>query len=431
LEFSARLQREYGDVVAFRCGPVWFYQFTHPEHVQEVLVKKAKRFRKPRRLKQVFGKWEGNGLVVSDGDYWVRQRRLVQPAFQPARLSQYAQDMAHFTRAMLDRWGTRKDVNIVEEATRLTMEIVVKALFGAEVTEDVAQLSDAVAAIQEVGMWESGRIFLLPDWLPLPIKRRGRRAIGVLISMIQRMIRERRATGDRGDLLSMLLMAVDAEGDGRGMTDQQAQDEIMTLLLAGHETTATAISWTTYLLAKNPPVQDRLAAGVEQAIGARLPSFTDLGRLAPVEQAFKEAMRIYPPVYFVGREAADPVEVAGYDIRPGSQVNLVPYLMHHDLRWFRNPECFDPDRFAPESEEALPQCAYIPFGAGPRACIGRSFAMIEGTLILAAILQRYRLSLAPGQGEAVAETQISLHPKGGIRLRAQERRPAVASLEHA
>jgi cytochrome P450 len=426
--FSARLQRDYGDVVSFRSGPLRFYQLTHPEHVQEVLVKKAKKFHKPRRLKQVFGKWEGNGLVVSDGDYWARQRRLVQPAFQPARIAQYAEDMVQFTRAMLDGWGADRELNIGDEITRLTLQIVVKALFGGEVAEDADRIREAVETVQEVGIWESGRIFLLPDWVPLPIKRRGRRAIGLLKAMTQRMIRQGRATqGDRNDLLSILLTAVDAEGDGRRMTDVQAQDEIMTLLLAGHETTATALTWTTYLLARHPDVQERLGSHVAHTLAGTTPTFADLGNLVPIELAFKEAMRLYPPVYFMSREAAATVEIAGHQIPSGSQVHILPYLLHHDRRWFADPERFDPDRFSTEREASLPPCAYIPFGAGPRACVGRGFAMAEGVLILAAVLQRYNLSLAQGQGEPEAATQISLHPKGGIRLRVTRRLPALAA----
>jgi cytochrome P450 len=428
LDFSARLWRDYGDVVAFRCGPVWFYQFTRPDHVHEVLVKKAKKFHKPRRLKQVFGKWEGNGLVVSDGNYWARQRRMVQPAFQPARMARYADDMIDFTRKMLERWGSERELNIMDEVTHLTLQIVAKALFGTEVVEDTAQISRAVADIQEFGIWESGRIFLLPDWLPLPIKRRGRRAIGILKAMIERIIRERRTSKeDHGDLLSMLLLAVDQEGDGRGMTDQQARDEIMTLLLAGHETTATSITWAAYLLARNKDAQGRLADEIDRVLQGRSPTFADLDKLAAVEQMFKEAMRLYPAVYFFSREAAEPVEIAGYEIAPGSQVHVLPYLLHHDARWFAEPERFDPDRFTPAREEALPQCAYVPFGAGPRACIGRGFSMVEGVLILTSMLERYQLALAPGQGEPERETQISLHPKGGVRLRVRERRPALAS----
>jgi cytochrome P450 len=419
--FSMRLAREYGDAVSFRCGPIRFYQFAHPDQFQEVLVAKAKKFHKPRRLKQVLGRWDGEGLVLSDGELWIRQRRLVQQAFQPRRISGYAADMTRITGQMLDRWRGRREVDIVDELHRTTLDIVCKTLFGVDV-DDHTQIRETVQALQDAAIVEMGRLVPLPDWLPLASKRRLRGAIEYMQRLLNGIIERRRATReDVGDLLSMLLLSVDEEGDGRGMSDQQARDETMTLLLAGHETTATSLVWACYLLAMNPEIQERAAEEVAEVLGDRQASAQDVPRLAAVDRALKEAMRLYPAVYFTSREAVEEVQIGGWRISPGSQVHLLLYAAYHDRRWFDDPEEFRPERFAPGCEERLPQCAYIPFGAGPRVCIGRGMATMEATLVLAGILQRYRLSLAPGQGPVEMVAQISLHPRGPVRL-ALERR---------
>jgi cytochrome P450 len=422
--FGARLQRDYGDVAHFRLGPLPCYQLTHPDHIQEVLVRKAKRFRKPARLKHVFSRFEGNGLVISDGELWSRQRRLVQPAFQPARLQTYAAPIARLAEQRIDRWGAQAEVDISAEMMRLTLAVVAQTLFSASVDEVVDQLGAAVAAIQEWSIRELNRIAAWPRWLPLFGQPKARRALAFVDELVRKVIRERRASGIwHDDLLGRLLDAVDTEGDGKGMSDRQLRDEMVTLLLAGHETTGVALSWTAWLLACHADVQERVAAEVRAVLRGRPPESADLPRLVPVEQVLKEALRLYPPVYFFSREAAERVEIAGYEMTAGSQVFLSPYLTQRDARWFPEPERFDPLRFTLENEERLPACAWFPFGAGPRACVGRGFAMMEGTLILASVLQHYRLERAPGQGEPEPEWQLSLHPKGGIRLAVRRREP--------
>ncbi len=428
LGFCRELADDFGDIVAFRAGPVWMYQFTHPDQIQEVLVKQARKFHKPTRLKKVLGQWDGEGLLLSEGEFWMRQRRLIQQAFHPRRLAGYAQSMVEFTRQMLDRWQSHGEVNVVDEMPRLTLDIVGRTLFGAELADDAASIAEAVNVLQEVALVESSRIVPLPSWLPIRIHRRERWATAVLHNLINRLVRERRATGeDRGDLLSMLLLAADTEGDGRGMTDQQVRDEATTLLLAGHETTAVSLMWTLYYLAIHPEIQQQLAAGLQESLHGREPTIDDLPKLAEVEMAFKEAMRLRGPVYFFSREAAEAVEIAGVRIPKGSQVHLAPYVTHHDPRWFEEPEEFRPERFAPDRERELPQFAYFPFGGGPRVCIGKGMAMMEGTLILAAILQRYQFSLAAGQGDPGMEAQVSLHPRGPLRLALAERKAARAA----
>ena len=410
------LARCYGDAAYFRIGPVRFYQFTHPDQVQEVLVKQAKKLHKPRRVKEVFGRWDGQGLLLSEGDLWVRQRRLVQQAFQPRRVEGYAAVMSQLAGDMVSRWQSCAEIDLVDQMHGITLDIVCKTLFGFT-TDDHADIRDAVQDLQDAALLEFARLVPVPDWLPLASKRRMRAAIRYMNHLLDDIIRQHRAAGeDRGDLLSMLLLSVDHEGDGRGMSNQQVRDEAMTLLLAGHETTATTLVWTLYLLAHRPQIQEQTAAAVREILGDRPPTAADVPRLTAVDCVIKEAMRLYPAVYFTSREAAEEVEIGGYRIPPGSQIHLLLYAMYHDARWFAEPERYLPDRFAAAREEQLPACSFVPFGAGPRVCIGRSMAMIEATLIVATVLQKYRLSLAEGQAEPTPVAQVSLHPAGPVRL---------------
>ena len=415
--FCSRLQSESGDVAWFRLGPFDCFHLTHPDHVHEVLVEKSKSFRKPTRLKQVFGRFEGRGLVVSDGELWLRQRRLVQPAFLPAQMAAFVEPITELTREMLGRWIDGTTIDFAAEMRRLTLRIVTRTLFSTSVDDAVEQLGEAVDVIQHWSMREMNRVMPWPTWLPLIGQSKVRAALAFVDSLVRRIIRERRASHTRGaDLLSQLLSAVDADGNGRVMSDRQLRDEMVTLLLAGHETSAAALTWSGWLLATHADEQARLAEDVRSILGERSAEFTDLPRLASVERAFKESLRLYPPVYFLSREAAEPVQIAGFKIAPKSQVFLNPYLTQRDARWFPDPERFDPQRFITSSEQARPACAWFPFGAGSRACVGRSLAMLEGTLVLSAILQQFRLTPPAGQGEPIPEWQLSLHPQGGLRL---------------
>jgi cytochrome P450 len=304
--FCSRLQSDYGDAAHFRLGPFNCFQFTHPEQVTEVLVRKANAFRKQTRLKQVFGRFEGNGLVVSDGEHWARQRRLVQPAFAPARMEEYAGIVSEAAARMLDRWEREESIDIGDEMRRLMLQIVTRTLFSADLDDAAAEIASAVDVIQGWSMREMHRIVATPSWLPLWGAPEANRAIALLHSQVQRIVAQRRAAPDaQDDLLGRLLQAVDAEGGGRQMTNRELQDELVTLLLAGHETSAAAATWTALLLATHSEIQENIAAAARQTLSNRAPTFADLAALAPVEQAFKESMRLYPPVYFLSREAAE------------------------------------------------------------------------------------------------------------------------------
>jgi cytochrome P450 len=424
LGFYAGLARDYGDTAYLRLGPYRVYLFFHPDQIREVLVTKARHFVKQARLRRILARLDGDGLVFSEGDFWLRQRRLVQPAFHARRLVGYGRSMVELTRTHLARWRAAAAAGAVvldfeRAVTDLTLAVVAATLFGSEPGAEPAALGSAVATLSEVFMREVQAPALLPDWLPTPLKARKRGATRFLNETVDRIIRARRASGeDRNDLLSMLLLAVDEEGDGRGMSDHQARHEAMTLFIAGHDTTAAGLTWVGYALASRPDVAARAAGEVDAALGGRPAAVADLPRLGYLERVVKETLRLYPPAIGVfSRQAADDVEIGGYRLRKGSLVQMLSYVTHRDPRWFPEPERFDPERFAPGRVEAIPPLAYFPFGGGPRVCIGNQFAMTEMVLVTATLLQAVRFELAPEQGPVKLLPQLSLRPAGGLRLR--------------
>jgi cytochrome P450 len=292
-------------------------------------------------------------------------------------------------------------------------------MFDAEISADASDLGRAVAILSEIATKEMSSPWILPDWLPLAGKRRKRWAMKRLDETVRRFIRERRASGaDQGDLLSMLLLAVDEEGDGGRFTDEQVRDQCMTLLIAGHDTTAAGLTWLFYCLARHPQAAALVYQELDIVLGGRQPTLSDLPWLKYTERVIKETLRLYPPAYAVFmRQALADVEIAGYTLPRGSLVQMFSYICQRDPRWFPEPDHFDPDRFLPERQQALPPFAYFPFGGGPRICIGNSFAMMEMTLVAATLLQHLQVEPAAGQGEAQPAALMSLRPKGEVRLR--------------
>jgi cytochrome P450 len=425
LGYYTDLHRRYGDVVHLRFGPYVTYVFFHPDAVREVLVSKAKQFRRFPHQMQVLAQWNGNSVVITEGDQWLRQRRMVQPAFHQRRFEHYASCMVARTRDRLDHWlkmiDTRGGIEteIGKEMTDLTLEIIAKTMFDAEVSAEASDLGRAVAILSGIATKEMGSPWTLPDWLPLPEKRRKRWAMRRLDETVRRFIRERRASGlDRGDLLSMLLLAADEEGDGGRFTDDQARDQAMTLLIAGHDTTAAGLTWLFYCLARQPATAALVHQELDAVLGGREPTASDLPRLSYTERVLKETLRLYPPAYAMFmRQALADVEIAGYTVPQASLVQIFPYICQRDPRWFPEPERFDADRFLPDRQRTLPPFAYFPFGGGPRVCIGNTFAMMEMTLVAATLLQRLRVELAEGQEEVQPAALMSLRPRGEVRLR--------------
>jgi cytochrome P450 len=418
LDLVCEIGRTYGDLASFSMGPLRVYFVNNPQLIREVLVTRHKNFRRPPMVANPLKAIDGNGLVLSEGDFWLRQRRLVQPAFATKRFDGYGRVTVDYTLRMLDGWRAGATFDVADAMTTLTLEIIAKTLFDVDLAGRTAALGEAVRVMSQTIVAEAGYPVHWPDWMPFPSKRRKRWAIRTIDELVWRVIRERRASGeDRGDLLSMLLLAVDNEGDGGRMTDQQARDEAVTLFNAGHDSTASALAWIWYLVGRHPAVESRLIAEIDAVLAGRVPEYADVARLPYAAMIVQEAMRLYPPTWaLLPRDVRTPIELGGYHVPKGAWLYIFPYVTHRDGRFFENPESFDPERFAPGRIEKIPQYAYIPFGGGPRVCIGNTFATMEMILIMATVLQKFRLQLAPGQGDAVPEPLVSLRPKGGLRV---------------
>ena len=421
LEFLTRLARQHGDVVQFRLGPQRALLLNHPELVRDALVTRGDHFHKGRALQRA-KRLLGEGLLTSEGEYHRRQRRLAQPAFHRKRVESYGAVMVEYAARNSALWQDGETLDIAHEMMRLTLSVVGKTLFDAEVESEADEIGRALTE-----MLELFQMLLLPyseylERLPLPANRRFKRARAKLDSVIYRIIDERRAHGrDRGDLLSMLLLAQDEEGATGSMTDEQLRDEALTIFLAGHETTANALAWTWYLLAQNPVAEARLHAELDAVLErGRLPTVADLPRLVYTEMVLAESMRLYPPAWVVGRLAVKDYAAGDYVAQPGTLILISQYVMHRDPRFFPDPLRFDPERWTAEAKEARPQYAYFPFGGGARRCIGEGFAWMEGTLLIATIARRWRMRLVPGHA-VVEHPRITLRPKHGVRVRMEER----------
>lgn len=415
LNFLTQNREKYGDVVHFRIGPRRIYQLNNPEHVQYVLVKHPEQFQKTPSLKRAAQDSIGQGLLTSDGELHKRQRRLVQPAFHHKRIAAYADTMVGYTDDMLKQWDDGKQVGILNEMMHLTMRIVGKTLFDTDVYDDADSIGAAISIGLEATTDRVSRPLQLLDKLPTAKNRQRKEALQVIEHTITRFIDERRANGeDKGDLLSMLLMAVD-EQDGGQMTNKQVRDEAMTLFIAGHETTANALSWTFYLLGQHPDIEQKVAEEINRVLDGRLPTLADLPKMPYLEMVVKESMRLYPPAWTTSREAQEDIELGGYSIPKGSIIMTVMYVLHRDPRYWDKPEEFVPERFSAENEPNIPKYAYFPFGGGPRVCVGNQFAMMEAQLVLATILQRYQLRLVAGQ-RIMPLPLITLRPKPDIQM---------------
>ena len=414
--YFTRCVREYGDIVFLRFLGVPMCFVNRPEYIESVLVTQSGNFEKSkdyRALRRVLG----NGLLTSEGEFWRRQRKLVQPAFHQERIAAYAEVMAGYTERMLASWSDGQSLDIHAAMMRLTLDIVAKTLFDTDVSHEAEDVGAALDVLMGKFMRQAGFAFLLPSSIPIPTTSRLQRAVKQLDKVIYGIIHTRRSSGQMsGDLLSVLLQAQDDEGVG--MTDRQLHDEIMTLFLAGHETTANALSWTWLLLGQNPGVEEKLAEELRRVLGGKPPTLADLPKLVYTDRVLRESMRLYPPVWIIGRRALAPFRLGDYELPADTNVMMSQLLMHHDARYFPDPERFDPDRWNPQDPRAasLPRFAYFPFGGGPRVCIGAGFAMMEAALLLATIAQRFQVHIAPGQKIEMLPS-VTLRPKRDIPAR--------------
>lgn len=407
--------RDYGDVVRARFLYVTAYFIYHPDDIEYVVSTNAKNFFKSMSLRSnFFHRLVGNGLLTSEGELWKRQRRLVQPAFHRQRISAYGEVMVDYAQRMIAMWQAGEIRDIHRDMMRLTLEIVVRTLFNADVSQDADKVGRALAQIVKPFASQATIKWILDNRLPTPAHRRFHREAQKIDDIVYRIIADRRASGlDRGDLLSMLLKAQDE--DGSQMTDKQLRDEVMTLFLAGHETTALTLSWTWYLLAQNPLVEQKFHTELDDVLGGRLPALDDLPRLKYTDMIAREAMRLYPPAYGLGREAIEECEIGGFRVPRKTQVFMFQWVTQRDPRFFAEPEVFRPERWTEEFSSSLPKYAYFPFGGGPRFCIGNTFAMMEIVLVLATIGQRFRLPLVPDHPVSIFPA-MSLRPKDGIKV---------------
>ncbi|HEX6749087.1 MAG TPA: cytochrome P450 [Longimicrobium sp.] len=425
LAFLESVHRRYGDVARFRFGPRRLYLLAHPDLVRDVLVTQHRNFIKSKALQRARVVL-GEGLLTSEGEHHLRQRRLAQPAFHRERIAALGETMVGYAARMAEGWISGREMEVTREMNRLTLAIAGKTLFGADVEAEADEIGGALTTALEAFKRLTNPLGPLLDRLPLPTTIRVKRAAARLDATIFRMIDERRRGGeDRGDLLSMLLAARDEEGDGGGMTDTQLRDEALTLFLAGHETTANALAWTWHLLALHPGAETRLHAELDSVLAGRDPSVEDLPRLPYTRAMLAESMRLYPPAWTIGREPLEAFEAGGYRIRAGSVVLVSPWITHRDPRWWAEPERFDPGRWTPEMEAERARFAYFPFGGGPRKCIGEGFAWTEGILVLATVARRWRLRHAP-DAEVGRQPLITLRPTG-LRMIAEPRQPSAAS----
>ena len=415
LGFIERARREYGDVVWMRFLYVPALFLYHPDDVEYVLTTNPKNFIKSMSLRSnFFQRLVGNGLLTSQGEEWKRARRLSQPAFHRERVASYANVMVDYTNRLTAKWqeGETRDIHV--DMMRLTLEIVVQCLFSADVSHDVDDVGATLKELVKPFAAQATLGWILNNRLPTPAHFRFHALAKKIDNVVYRIIAERRASGkDEGDLLSMLLAARDE--DGSQMSDRQLRDEVMTLFLAGHETTALTLAWSWYLLGTNPEAERKFHAELDEVLGGRAPTAADLPRLKFTEQIAKECMRLYPPAYGLGREAINDCEIGGYQIRAGTQVFMFQWATQRDPRFYDEPEAFRPERWTEEFIERLPKYAYFPFGGGPRACIGASFAMMEIVLCLAAIGRKFRLELDPNHPVEIYPA-MSLRPKDGIKI---------------
>lgn len=412
--FFDEMRSRYGPVVHFKIGLFHITLVTDPEDIRQVLTDRGSR--KTFITKLLLWPVIGNGLLISEGDFYLRQRRLIQPAFHRKRLAIYGRVATEAAVTWRETLRDGSEIEMEKEMMGLTLDVVGRSLFGSEMGHEAQRIARALDAFYGLVDWVVALgplAFLIPN-------PRSLRFFWCLIQLrhfVERLIKERRDSEPQDDLLSMLL---GAQEDGRRMSHSQVRGEALTLLLAGHETTAVAMTWTWYLLSQHPEIEARLHHELDTVLEGRPPNMEDLESLPYTKQVLAESMRLYPPAYMLDRHPSEDIFIRGYRVPRGSYIFVSPYATHRDPALYADPERFDPDRWLPEREQELPRFAYLPFGVGPRACIGQSFAWIEASLALATVAQQWRFELCPGQ---VVDTnpKVTLRPRYGMRMTARRR----------
>lgn len=411
--------RQYGDLVALKFGPFKAYAAYHPDIVKEIIVDNAKHVRKSRGVKLALQDIAGDNIFTSDGDFWKQQRKLMQPAFHSQRIGAYADTMVNLAQQEVASWSDNAELDVYEAMTRLTMNVITRTMFDAEVGTDIHDIGESFSRLFEIADKRVGRLLPVPKWLPTPENRTVKAQAAKVRAVLQPMIDERRKSGeDKGDLLSMLLLSQDE--DGNGMTDEQVMNEAVTIFGAGHETTANLLTFVWYALSQNPEVREQLQQEVDSVLGGRAATLADLRQMKYTEQVIKETLRLYPPAWIFTRTVVEPITIQGQNIDPICVMIISPWAIGRDERWYPDPLTFNPERFTPENEATIPKYAFIPFGGGPRVCIGNQFAMMEATLILATIAQRFELNLK-SNFHTKPERAFTLRPSNGMKMIARQR----------
>jgi cytochrome P450 len=420
LGFLLDCARRYGDFVPLRFGRRLVVLLNNPRDVEDVLVTRQRNFAKGY-FYRILGPLLGNGLLTSEGDFWLRQRRLAQPAFHRERISAYADTMVAYTQDVTTAWRDGEQRDVHADMMRLTLRVVGKTLFDTDFEADAPEIGEALpSALHELNNQMTGPEFLLPGGIPTPSRLRLRRAVRRLDPVVYRIIAERSADPvDHGDLLTALLRARD--DNGSRMTERQLRDEAMTIVLAGHETTALALTWSWYLLSEHPRALERLTAELDSVLAGRAPTLADVPKLVYAEAVLSEAMRLYPPIFGIGRESIAECDLGGQTLPAGTNVYIVPFVIQRDPRLFDEPDAFRPDRWLDGPAKPLPRFAYFPFGGGPRLCMGQQFAMLEAVLVLSTIAQRWRLEHTGDRSAIQPVPALTLRPKQGMRVRVLER----------
>jgi cytochrome P450 len=412
LGFLERISREHGDAVEFRLPGQRVYLFNHPDAIEQLLVTEREKLIKDKLTREL-SLMLGQGLLVSEGAFWRKQRRLAQPAFHRERIAAYADVMVSYAERTIAGWRAGETRDVHKDMMHLTLEIVAKTLFGVDVGEVARKIEWSLEVLMDRF---AGAGVMMPMFLPTPANLRTKKAIEELDAIVYGIIRERRRSGGEGDLISMLLEATNDE-DG-GMSDVQLRDEAMTLMLAGHETTALTLGYTFHLLGEHREIAAKLLAEIDAVLGDRPATAADLPKLRYADWVVRESMRLYPPAWAIGREAIAPCTIGGYAIEPGTQMWAAQWVVHRDARWFPEPERFLPERWANDFAKTIPRHAYFPFGGGPRICIGNSFAMMEAVLILVTVARRFRLT---STRPVTLAPSVTLRPKGGLPMACEAR----------
>jgi cytochrome P450 len=413
LGFFTTCAHEYGDIVHYRIANVHAYLLSHPDLIEYVLVKNSSNFIKGRvfRANRILF---GNGLLISEGDFWRRQRRLAQPAFHRDRISAYATIMTGYTGQMMSIWKDGEIRDIYQDMKRLTLEIISKILFGVDISNQAEEVGNALRIAREEFTSRIRTGLLIPESIPTPGNLRYWKAVRGLNEIVLRIIRQRRLSKiETGDCLSMLLAAQDM--DGSQMTDEQLRDEVMTLFIAGHETTAAALTWAWYLLAKNPVVVSRLRVELDQVLETRLPEFSDIPNLHYTDMVIKEVLRLYPPIWGIPRQALQDCEIGGYRVPAGTSLTMSEWVMHRNPRYFDDPDEFKPERWENNLDKKLSPFVYFPFGSGPRQCIGNSLAITEIVLIITMLAREFEFTLSPDH-VITPWPSFTLYPRDGIKV---------------